>query len=456
MQTLIKGGWVLTLDDAYREWPAGYVAINGDRITAVGPLKDCSPELEAAADIVLDTRGQAVLPGLVNAHSHLFQTFMRGLADAKPLWNWLKEEIWPFSLAMTEEDFYLAALVGCLENLKNGATSVIDMHYIHTSKANDDLVFEAMQASGIRGTFCRASADQNYQPELMEDRLTILAEMERLARQWHGAAGGRLTLAFGALNPWGCSPELIRAGAKQAREMGLKLQVHVAETQAVARTTIDTYGQRNVEWLADLGFLGPDTQLVHCVWLDEGEMDLAAQAGATLVHCPVANMYLASGAAPVRRWLDRGLNVALATDGPGSNNSQDMLEVLKFTACLQKVTTLNAMVLYPRDVLTMAVRGGARALGREDLGVLAPGMKADIVTVALQRPHVGPVHRAESALVYNANGNDVVNVLVDGRLVVRDHRATLVDEEEIMARAQARVNTLRQKLGKQGGGNDWI
>lgn len=448
MQILIKGGWVLTLDDTNQEWTAGYVAIKDDRITAVGPLADCPPELVEGADLILDARGQAVLPGLVNAHTHLFQTYMRGLADDKPLWNWLKEEIWPFSLAMTEEDFYLAALVGCLENLKNGATSVIDMHYIHTSKANDDLVFEAMQASGIRGTLCRAAADQNYHPELMEDRPTILAEIERLARQWHGAAGGRLGLSFGALNPWGCSPELMQAAAAQGRELGLKLQMHVAETRAVAQTTIDTYGRRNVEWLADLGFLGADNQLVHCVWLDENEINLAAAAGASLVHCPVANMYLASGAAPVRRWLDRGLNVALATDGPGSNNSQDMLEVLKFTACLQKVTTLEAMVLYPRDVLTMATRGGARAMGRDDLGVLAPGMKADIITVNLRAPHIGPVHRADSALVYNANGNDVVNVLVDGRLVVRDHRSTLVDEDEIMTRAQARVEALRRELGK--------
>lgn len=448
MQILIKGGRVLTLDDGCREWNPGYVVISEDRITAVGPLDACPPGLEAAADFILDCHGQAILPGLVNAHTHLFQTFMRGLADDKPLWAWLKEEIWPFALAMTEKDFYLAALVGCLENLKNGATSVIDMHYIHTSKANDDLVLEAMQASGIRGTLCRASADQNYQPELMEDRATILAEMERLAGKWHGAAGGRLGLSFGALNPWGCSPELMRAAAARARRMGLQLQMHVAETRAVAQTTIDTYGRRNVEWLDDLGFLGPDTQLVHCVWLDENEINLAVDAGATMVHCPVANMYLASGAAPVRRWLDRGLNVALATDGPGSNNSQDMMEVLKFTACLQKVTALDAMVLYPRDVLTMAVRGGARALGRDDLGVLAPGMKADIITVNLRAPHVGPVHRVDSALVYNANGNDVVNVLVDGRLVVRDHRSTMLDEDEIMEQAQARIDVLRQKLGK--------
>jgi 5-methylthioadenosine/S-adenosylhomocysteine deaminase len=167
-----------------------------------------------------------------------------------------------------------------------------------------------------------------------------------------------------------------------------------------------------------------------------------------IIHCPVANMYLASGVAPVPAFRKAGIPVALATDGPGSNNSQDMLGTLKYTALLQKVNTLNAQILYPEDVLEMATLGGAKAMGMEDIGSLKKGMKADIILVDWQKPHIAPVHKPVSAIVYNANGNDVDTVIVDGKIVVKNKKSTLVDETALIEECQDRVNFLnKKKLG---------
>ncbi|MBE3582007.1 MAG: amidohydrolase [Thermoanaerobacteraceae bacterium] len=447
MGILIKDGWVLTREGERLEFKRGYVWIEGDRIREVRSDDERKTVLEQQCPLVIDARGCAVLPGLVNGHSHLFQTFTRGLGDEKPLMEWLRTAVWPLATCMEEEDFYLAALIGCLENLKGGATSVIDMHYVHTTKASSDMVLQAMQDAGIRGYLCRTSADQNYHPPLMEDKDTVFKEMDRLLSRWHGGAGGRLNLIMGLLNPWACSAELVRAAVEYARGNGLRLQIHVAESDAVVEKTLKAYGMRNVDWLKEQGCVGENVQYVHGVCLEDDELEVLRQHGVSLVHCPIANMYLASGTARVTDWLARGLNVALATDGPGSNNSQDMMEVLKFTACLQKLRTMDAAALSCQQVLDMATLGGARALGREDLGVLQQGAKADVITVRLDRAHIAPVHNIDSALVYNANGGDVDTVVVDGRVVVYRGRSTMVDEEEVIAKSQERIARLRRKVG---------
>ena len=203
-----------------------------------------------------------------------------------------------------------------------------------------------------------------------------------------------------------------------------------------------------VRWLEELGVLNERWQLVHCVWLEPEEIDLIAQRGSLIVHCPVSNMYLASGIAPVPEWLRRNIPVALATDGPGSNNSQDMLEVLKTTACLQKVGTLDATVLLPADVLRMAWHGGAQAmrLGNQ-IGRLAPGALADIITVNLARPHIAPVHSPASALVYNANGNDVSDVVVGGEVLIANGEMLHVDEARLVAECQAAADAMIARAG---------
>ena len=234
-----------------------------------------------------------------------------------------------------------------------------------------------------------------------------------------------------------------------AQKWGIGTHIHVAETRAEIDMIMESHNLRHIEWLDHLGALGSDTHLVHSVWLSDEEIDLIAQKKAIVVHCPVSNMYLASGIAPITRLRERGVTVALASDGPGSNNSQNMMETLKFTACLQKVGTLDAMALYPEDVLDMACRGGSVTFGQPDLiGSLEVGKKADIVLVDLNTPLIMPVHKVPSALVYNAEAGQVDTVIIDGQIVMRNKQITVVDEKEVLARARTVCGKLFERAEK--------
>jgi 5-methylthioadenosine/S-adenosylhomocysteine deaminase len=445
---LIRDGAVITLDAQGRVFDPGYVLVRDDRIVAVGPCQPGDTRLAEGADQVLDANLMAIVPGLVNAHTHLFQTFVRGLADDKPLLQWLEAAIWPVMMAVSEEEIYLASLLGLVENLRSGATSVIDNHYIHTHPGNDDAVCRAAEQSGLRFLLARGWADRDYHAAFMESPDHIVAEMERLMHAWHGAAGRRIRVQFGPLIPWGCSDGTMRRTYALAQEWGVGTHIHTAESQAEVDLVLEQRGLRHVEWLESLGCLGATTQLVHSVWLSEEEIDLVARRNAVVIHCPISNMYLASGIAPIVKLRQKGVTVALATDGPGSNNCQDMLQVLKFTACLQKVGTLDAMALLPEEVLHMATGGGARAMGLEaEIGSLEVGKKADIVLVDLNSPRIMPVHRVPSALVYSAGGGDVDTVIVDGRVLMRGKEVLCLDEKALLAECRAANRRLFERGG---------
>ncbi|RME81708.1 MAG: amidohydrolase [Caldilineae bacterium] len=444
--TLIQNGAVVTLNDAWDLFNPGYVLIEDDRIAAVGPGQ---PSMALRkADTVIDASLMAVMPGMINAHTHLFQSFIRGLADDKPLLEWLKAAIWPVAQALTEEEAYVAAMVGLVENLRGGATSVIDHQYVHTEPGNDDGVCRAAQELGIRFMLARGWADMDYHPAFMETPDQIIAETTRLRRTWHGAADGRIRVEFAPLIPWGCSDDTMLATHRLSQEWHAGCHIHVAETRIEVEMNLERRGNRHIEWLDELGMLGPGMQLVHSVWLDDNELDLIAQRGAVVVHCPVSNMYLASGVARVPDMLRRGITVALASDGPGSNNSQDMMETLKVTALLHKVDTLDAMILQPEDVLWMACRGGAVAFGQPELiGSIEEGKKADLVLVDLDTPLAMPVHRVPSALVYNAGARDVDTVFVDGRMLMQHKQILVVDEKALLARAREACAQLFRRAG---------
>jgi 5-methylthioadenosine/S-adenosylhomocysteine deaminase len=443
---LIENGTVVTLNDLEEIYSPGYVFIENDTIVDIGSGE--APPQYLRADTIINANLMAVIPGLVNAHTHLFQTFIRGLADDKPLLDWLKTAIWPVAQAMTEEETYLAAMVGLIENLRGGATSVIDHQYIHADPRNDDGVCQAADETGIRFLLARGWADMDYHPALMETPERIVSETIRLRDRWQLAGNGRTRVEYGPLIPWGCSDETMSHTHEMSRNWYSGTHIHVAETKTEVDMNISLRGKRHIEWLAELGMLGPDMQLVHSVWLTDAEIDLIAKYKAIVVHCPVSNMYLASGVARVPEMLEKGITVALASDGPGSNNNQDMLAVLKTTALLHKVNSLNAMILLPEDVLRMACRGGAAAFGLPDqIGSLQPGKKADIVLIDLDTPMAMPVHHVPSALIYNVSTRDVDTVIVDGRILMRDKTIVVVDEKAILAKARKVCGALFKRAG---------
>jgi 5-methylthioadenosine/S-adenosylhomocysteine deaminase len=448
---LVTGGAVVTVDDAFTIHDPGWVHVVGDRIEGVGE-GEVPPSLLGSVvgggGRVIDATGSAVMPGMTNAHTHLFQTFFRGLADDKPLLEWLRECIWPGAVHLDRASARLAALVGLVENLRTGATSVIDHQYIHIDEGIDDGVCSAAADLGVRFLLARGWADRNYEPSLMEPVETVLDRARRVRDRWHGHDGDRIGIELAPLIPWGCSDEAMVATVTEARSWGAGTHLHCAETAVEVEMSLEERGMRHVEWLDALGVLGPDVQLAHGVWLDDGELDLIAAAGASVVHCPVSNMYLASGVPRVLDMRRRGIPVALASDGPGSNNRQDLFEVLKATVLLQKVHHLDAVAIQPEDVLRMGCRDGARAFGSAgETGALEPGRKADLVVVDVSSVFVAPVHRVASALVFCATPADVTHVVVDGRVLIDDRRVVMVDEAALVAAATASAAEVFRRAG---------
>ena len=444
---LIQGGAVVTVDDQGTLHDPGWVYVRGNRVAEVGAGEPPSSRLAQAGEVI-DAAGGAVMPGMTNAHTHLFQTMFRGLADDKSLLDWLRDCIWPAAIHLDAEIAHSAALVGLVENLRGGATAVIDHQYIHTDEGINDAVCRAADQLGVRFLLAHGWADRNYHPALEQTAEQAVARAEAARRRWDGHHDDRIRVELAPLIPWGCSDEAMRTTVAAARSWGRGTHIHCAETAVEVDMSLEERGVRHVTWLDSLGVLGPDLQLAHSVWVDDDELDLIAASGSVVVHCPVSNMYLASGVAPIAGMRARGITVALASDGPGSNNRQDMFEVLKATVLLQKVHHLDALVLQPADVLQMACRGGAAAFGmRDSFGALVEGQRADLLVVDLRSPFVAPVHRIPSVLVYNATPRDVRDVVVDGRIVIRDGELVAADERQIMARAGDAARQLFDRAG---------
>lgn len=457
MTLLITNGCILTMNPAGdRHWP-GWLLVVGDRIAALG-AGEPPTEMRAQAGRLIDASHMAVLPGLVNAHTHLEQTFMRGLGDDKPLLQWLKQVMWPLQAAMTPDDMRLAGLLGLVENVHCGATSV-NQHHKLPGPEFADAALAAAETVGLRFQLARGWVDAGGGAERPDD---ILAEMERLHGRWQGAGDGRITISNGPMAPWRCSDETLRQTVAQARSWSAATHIHVAETQDEIDLMVERTGRRHIEWLDSLGALGPDIQLVHCVHVSPAEIELMAASDAVVVHCPTSNMYLASGIAPIPAMVRRGIAVALGADGSASHNSQDLLETMKTAILLAKTGSADPTALSTSDILHMATTAGARIMAcgecfphsvqdpagpRHDMGQLAPGGKADLTLVNLNRPHIQPVHRPESALVYNCNGPDVHTVIVDGRILLDAGRITMLDEESLLDECRHAARNLLYRAG---------
>lgn len=450
MTLLIQNATLILTD---RVVPRGYVLIEGDRIAGAGEEKAPSSIVHRPSSIVIDATHKVLLPGLVNAHTHLEQTFMRGYSANRSLLDWLKHYIWKLQAAMDAEDVRLATTLGLVEAMRGGATTIIDHHKVPFSRRHIDVVLETAERLGVRLVLARAWADRGANAESPD---AILADLRRLFNEWHGAANGRIHIANGPLVPWRCSAETLRRTTELARKHGAITHCHMNETQAEVTMTLEETGMRPVEWFALLGLLGADFHAVHGVWLSDQEIALLAHHGATVVHCPAANMILASGVAPIWRLLtmkrtkdaneeqgERGMSIALGTDGPASNDGQDMFETMRLAAYLQRVTTLDPQAMSPREVIAMATHLPS-PIGR---GVGGEGAKADLVLLDFNAAHIQPVGDALASIVYNARGSDVDTLIVDGRVLIQDKRVLGLDEHALIAECRDRAQHLARRAG---------
>lgn len=418
---LIKGGHIVTMNPQRQIFEHGSVAIEGDKIAAVGK------EVKEKADVVIDARGKVVLPGLINCHTHLSMTLLRGAADDMPLMEWLETKIWPLEKNLTGEGVYAGALLGCLEMIKTGTTCFADQYFYM------DHVARAVEESGIRGVLSYGIIELD-DPKRRESELRA---GEDLVKAWHGKANGRILTMFGPHAPYTCSPECLIKVKELAKKHGVGIHIHISETRDEIKQITEKYGKRPVEHLDSIEFLGPEVLAAHCVWLTEQEIKVLRERGVKPVHNPVSNMKHGSGVAPVPEMLAAGIPVALGTDGAPSNNALDMFNDMKFAAMLNKVHKLDPAAVPATSALEMATVNGAIALGLQDkLGSIEVGKKADLILVDLEKPHLTPVHNVISHLVYSAVGSDVDTTIVNGKILMRERKVLTLDEDKVLREAQ--------------------
>lgn len=439
---LIKSGAIVTVDPKRRVIKDGAIAIKGNKIEFVGSKEEI--ERKTKTGRVIDARGKVIFPGLVNSHDHMFQVILRNIGVDVNLLTWLKTVIHPAIsiLKDSKEGVHAAAMLGCLENIKSGNTYVVDNFY----GGNFDAVIEAMIKSGLRGCLARGIYEINCQERLSESPKKAIPDCERLFKKWNGAAGGRIMIGIAPMHPCHVSKEMLIKAKEFSDKFETIYHTHTGESKGDQDLNIKTHGKTDVELLVDLGILGPRYMSVHSVWISKKEIKYMAEAGVHVVHNPVSNMYLGSGVAPIPEMRSAGINVALGSDGPASNNNQDVIQSMKFAACLHKVNKLDPAIITAQDVLEMATINGARALGLErEIGSIEVGKKADLIIVDLHKPHIAPVHDPVASLVYCANGGDVETVIVDGKVVMKNRKVLTIDERDVLEKAdEVASNLLRE------------
>jgi 5-methylthioadenosine/S-adenosylhomocysteine deaminase len=417
-QTILIKNTTILADEVKK----GSVLIEDDKIVDITRSNSSN-----GADEIINGGGKFLIPGLVNTHTHLSMSLMRGLADDLPLDVWLNDHIWPVEAHLEGEHCYAGALLSTLEMIKSGTTTCNDMYFFM------DDVARAIDKAGMRGLLCHGMIDLFDG----EKRKAEYKETLRIIEKCHNTADGRIQVSLGPHTPYTCSTELLNWVRKKADEKGLRIHIHVSETEKEVEDSLNDRLKRPFEYLEDIKFLGPDVTAAHSVWLSGAEIALIKDQNVKISHNPLSNMKLASGISPVSDLLANNVCVSLGTDGAASNNNLDLFQEMKTSSLLQKVRKLDPTVLPAGKVLEMATINGATALGMEnEIGSIEVGKKADMVLVDMKAPHMTPYRNPVSHLVYSAEGADVSTVICNGQILMHEREVLVMDEVEVIQMAE--------------------
>jgi 5-methylthioadenosine/S-adenosylhomocysteine deaminase len=420
---LVTADVLLTQDDERRIVEDAAVAVTAGGIAALGPRE----ELAALAPArTLHLGRAALMPGLVNAHTHAAMTLFRGLADDLPLMQWLTRHIFPREKRLTAEIVGLGTLLGCAEMIRTGATAFTDMYLI------EDAVMSAVEASGLR---CLAGEGIFAFPSpayaTAEEGLALAREQVRRLR-----GHSRIRAAIMPHTVFTTTPRILEDCRDLARGLGLPLHMHLAESPTETASCLASHGRRPLAYCRDLDLLGPDVTFAHVVDVTDDELDLLAASGTRVAHNPKSNMKLGSGVAPLPGMLARGMLPGLGTDGAASNNSLNMFGEMSACALLHKVSSRDPTVLPAQTVLDMATRGGAACMGWPELGRLVAGGPADMLALDLCSPNLQPLHNLASQIVYAASGHELRLCMVEGRILYQDGRWMTLDYPQLLKEAR--------------------
>jgi 8-oxoguanine deaminase len=436
--TLIRHAALLaTFDSADREIPDGALLIRDNIIEKVGPTS----ELADTADAVIDARDHVIVPGLVNTHHHLYQSLTRAVPAAQngTLFEWLVT-LYPIWAGLTPEAVYVSAKIGLAELLLSGCTTAADHLYLFPNGSRLDDEIRAAQEIGIRfhptrGSMSLGESQGGLPPDrVTQDEDTILRDTRRVIEAFHDPKPFAMCrVGVAPCSPFSVTPALMKESAELARSYGVRCHTHLAETLDEDQFCLEKFGRRPLDYAADVGWLGEDVWFAHGVWFNDSEIARLGQYQTGIAHCPSSNMRLGSGIAPLAKWSNAGVPIGLGVDGSASNDSGHLLAEARQALLLQRVVR-GPGALTARQTLDLATRGGARVLGRDDIGSLAPGKAADLAMFDLNRlAYAGAWHDPLAALVFCAP-QPARMVMVNGKTVVSDGLLATVELEGIIER----------------------
>lgn len=433
MNILIENGLILTMTaakDSANIIFKGSIVIEGNNIKMVTDDHSKIEDFKHAhkTDItVIDASGKIVMPGLINAHTHVAMALLRSISDDVPLMEWLNQHIWPIEGKMTSSDILIGAKLGILEMMLGGTTTFVDMY------PYEEVVAEAAEYAGIRAV---------VSPCVMDFRMPHFEEdWKAINKRFSGSS--LVKLAVGPHAIYTCSDENMKRAVSLSRESGSIIHIHHSETADEDHIVREKYGINPTEYLLKAGVLERPTLAAHCVYMSDSDIEIFAKKSVSVAYNPQSNMKLSSGIAPISRMLSRGVNVAIGTDGAASNNDLDMWEELRTASLLQKVATKDPCVLPAYQVLRMATVNGARAIGMEGkLGIIADGALADVIMIDINKPHMFPHTNLISELVYSCKASDVDTVIINGKIVVEDGKCISMNSDTICNEAQNHLELL--------------
>ncbi len=429
---------ILTMDQQRRVLRDYFIGIEE------GVIKYLGKEKPTDAEEVLELPNRIIIPGFVDSHTHVAMTLLRGLKDDADLMEWLQKYILPMEMRLKSSDVYYGALYGIAEMLCSGITMFLDMYYheIEIAKAVADAGVRAMLSYGSADVFFNRSPDEEF--KIAENFRT---ELENLAKTRN--AEDRLFFAYGPHSPYGCTKELLEIFKEKSKETGYRIHIHLAETLAEVQQVKENTGYTPIEYLESIGFLNEKVMAAHVVWVEEKEFDILKRRRVNVLHNPISNLKLASGIAPVPRMLAEGINVALATDGPASNNRLDMFREMHVAAIIHKGYNRDPKIVPAHTVLEMATINGANALGLDKMiGSIEVGKKADLVVINIHKgPHGTPIHDPYAMIVYALDQSYVESVMVDGKWVYKDGEYANIDIDKI----REKVQEIRLRLMEEAG-----
>jgi 5-methylthioadenosine/S-adenosylhomocysteine deaminase len=433
--TIIYNATIVTLNTAFEILSRGMIGIKNGKIEEIANMPD---ELDIPVGLeAIDAAGGIVMPGLVNTHTHMPMTLFRGLADDLPLDVWLNQYIFPAEGTwINPENVRLGTALACAEMLLSGTTTVCGGYF------HEDAVAEIVNQAGIRGVLGQGVID--FPAPGVPDAGDNIKSALAFTQKWQDVSPMIRPSIF-CHSPYTCSQKTIQAAKAAARSQSVLFQIHAAET-AQEQSLIEGCGDMSpIQYLDHIGVLDEQTLLIHSVWVDDKDVEIIANSGAAVSHNPESNMKLASGIAPAHKFLSAGISVGLGTDGCASNNDLDMFQEMDMAAKLHKAHTLDPTVMDADSVLKMATIEGARAIGLDRrIGSLETGKEADLIILDTHQPHLVPMYNPVSQIVYSARGSDVRDVMVAGKMLVRNRTLTSLDQDDILNK----VNALSMEIAR--------